>query len=92
MINESARYVCKKVAKKIGFFGRIAENLTFAAKITVYKSIILHPTSNAAKNRFEVWKLHSHQFHVERSKSIKCETKIAILHAEVCRSSTTNIS
>lgn len=28
------------MAKKIGFFGRIAKNLTFAARLNVYKSII----------------------------------------------------
>lgn len=39
-LNENVNFVCKKLAKKIGFFGRIAKNLTFVARVNVYKSII----------------------------------------------------
>lgn len=34
-------YVCKKVAKKIGFLARISKNLNFMDKITIYKTIIV---------------------------------------------------
>lgn len=37
---ENNLYISKKVAKKIGFFARIAKNMTTSAKINVYKSII----------------------------------------------------
>lgn len=37
---ENNSYICKKVAKKIGFFARVARNLTTSAKINLYKSII----------------------------------------------------
>lgn len=40
-MNENIQFVCKKLAKKIGFFSRIARNLTFAARLNVYKTIIL---------------------------------------------------
>lgn len=33
-------YVCKKVAKKVGFLARISKNLNFMDKITIYKTII----------------------------------------------------
>lgn len=39
-LNENALYVCKKLAKKIGLFGRIAKNLTFSARMNVCRSII----------------------------------------------------
>lgn len=39
-MNENIQFVCKKLAKKIGFFSRIARNLTFSARLNVYKSII----------------------------------------------------
>lgn len=39
-LNENVLFVVKEVAKKITCFGRIAKNLTFAAKIMVYNSII----------------------------------------------------
>lgn len=33
-------YICKKIAKKIGFLARISKNLNFEDKITIYKTII----------------------------------------------------
>lgn len=39
-LNDNVLFVVKKVAKKINFFGRIAKNLTFAARVQVHKSII----------------------------------------------------
>lgn len=33
-------FICKKVAKKIGFLARISKNLNFMDKITIYKTII----------------------------------------------------
>lgn len=33
-------YVCKKVAKKVGVLSRLARNLTFGARMSIYKSVI----------------------------------------------------
>lgn len=40
-MNDNLRYVCKKVARKIGFLGRISRNLTFSARYNVYRTIIV---------------------------------------------------
>lgn len=42
-LNENAIYACKKLAKKIGLFGRIAKNLTFVARMNVYNRSIISP-------------------------------------------------
>lgn len=39
-MKEHVSYTCKKIAKKIFCFGRLAKYMTFRTKITVYKSII----------------------------------------------------
>lgn len=37
---ENFDYVCKKMAKKVGFLGRISKKLDIETKITIYKTII----------------------------------------------------
>lgn len=37
---ENFDYVCKKMAKKVGFMGRISKKLDLETKITIYKTII----------------------------------------------------
>ncbi len=39
-LKENIQLVCKKVARKIGLFSRISRNLTYKARVSVYKSII----------------------------------------------------
>lgn len=39
-LHDHIDYICKKIAKKIGFLARISKNLNFMDRITVYKSII----------------------------------------------------
>lgn len=39
-LKENIQLVCKKVARKIGLFSRISKNLTYKARVSVYKSII----------------------------------------------------
>ena len=37
---ENVDYVCKKAAKKVGILSRLAKNLTFGARVSIYKSVI----------------------------------------------------
>lgn len=40
-LKKNINYVCKKVAQKVGFLGRISRNLTLKARFNVYRTVIV---------------------------------------------------